>query len=351
MERLVFLTAPADVSGLPTEFLIFRAGVNDSTQGPVTFDAEAAAMVMKAYGDHGVDKMIDLEHRSLDWDDADPDARGWCQLAVRSGELWAVNVTWTPDGEARLKARTQRYTSPAFMCTYVAAEDGDPQGGFERVSRLINVAMCSMPASYGLEPLVASDKPGLDSPRRRGYGPASMAIAPTAAPAPTPTAPVAAPPAPDAPVLVAAPSASDELLAALLAATGAPTASAALAAVTANFAEVARANSERRRSAVQALIAVGAETPATAWSAGLVGTPVARLASEPVADLESRAAALRALRPASAELTPPPVGEDPAIEGLTASEVKYAESIKDPDHRARFIAARQHTNAKRAGSR
>ena len=87
----------------PSEFRLFKAGENETTKGTFTFDAEAARAVMAAAAQRdGVDYPIDLEHLSLESTDSrgfDPDARGWFQLAARNGELWAVNVRWTPDGQ------------------------------------------------------------------------------------------------------------------------------------------------------------------------------------------------------------------------------------------------------------
>lgn len=153
---LACLTAPVLLSleggKLPTEFRIFREGLNETDNGPVTFDAAAAAAVMEAYRAHGVDLQIDLEHLSVapalvtgDARNFDPDARGWCQLELRGGELWAVNVTWTEDGAARLRARKQRYVSPAIRF------DGD-----RRVVKILNLAITGMPATHEAVALVAS---------------------------------------------------------------------------------------------------------------------------------------------------------------------------------------------------
>jgi hypothetical protein len=137
---------------LPVEFRIFRAGVNDTTQGPIVFDADAAEAVMAAYAQHGVDLVIDLAHDSIDEqarvhrNDAD-DARGWCRLELRDGpELWAVGVTWTPDGARRLTERTQRYISPVV---FIDTETN-------RALEVFNLALCSMPATHNAAPLVAA---------------------------------------------------------------------------------------------------------------------------------------------------------------------------------------------------
>jgi len=138
-------------AALPTEFRIFRAGINDTSQGPIVFDADAAKSVMAAFAAHGVDMMIDLAHDSVDEaaranrSDAD-DARGWCSLEVRDGELWAVGVSWTPDGARRLTERTQRYVSPVV---FIDEETN-------RAIKLFNIALCSMPATHNAAPLVAA---------------------------------------------------------------------------------------------------------------------------------------------------------------------------------------------------
>ncbi len=139
--------------GKPTEFRIWKAGVNPTRNGyDVVFDAQAAEQVMAAFAEHGVELMIDLEHLSME-DVAssanfDPDARGWAKLEVRNGELWAINVRWTPDGERRLSERTQRYVSPTFYLD----EEGRP-------TRVVNIALVAMPATDGAVPLAARLNP------------------------------------------------------------------------------------------------------------------------------------------------------------------------------------------------
>lgn len=147
----VLLPAVADGAELPREFRVFSAGVNATSKGEFVFDEDAAADVMAAYATHGADVMLDLEHLSLESPQEsrsfDPDARAWCRLELRNGELWAVDVRWTPDGERRLRDRTQRYISPAFQV--------DPKT--RRITELVNIAITAMPATHGLTPLVAAN--------------------------------------------------------------------------------------------------------------------------------------------------------------------------------------------------
>jgi phage I-like protein len=111
---------------------------------------------MASFQAHGVDLVIDLEHLSLDDSSPnfDPDARGWCALEVREGELWAVNVRWTSDGQARLGDKRQRYVSPAFAW--------DRETG--RVTRIVNIALTAMPATHETPALVAAreESTGMD---------------------------------------------------------------------------------------------------------------------------------------------------------------------------------------------
>lgn len=114
---------------------------------------ESAAACVAAYQREGVELIVDLEHDSLSTEarnmrsDAG-DAHAWFKLELRAdGSLWAVDVRWTPDGERRLREKTQRYISPAF--------EHDDEGV---VMKIANAAMCSMPATYNAPALVSASK-------------------------------------------------------------------------------------------------------------------------------------------------------------------------------------------------
>ena len=147
------LSTPLVFAGdvLPTEFRLFKFGVNKTEKGDFIFDKAAAKSVMAARQEWGVDVMLDLEHQSLEVPPgaADPtarDARGWAKLELRADGLYCVGVSWTPDGATRLRNKTQRYVSPAF--------EDDPETG--RILRLINVAITSLPATHNTPALVAA---------------------------------------------------------------------------------------------------------------------------------------------------------------------------------------------------
>lgn len=135
---------------LPDRFRLFARGVNHTEKGPFLFDETSAASVLAYASQHAVDGMVDLEHLSLDLDatNYDPDARAWYRLEVIEGDLWATHATWTPDGERRLRARTQRYPSPAFETD----DSVDPP----RITKIFNVGLTALPATHGAFPLVAS---------------------------------------------------------------------------------------------------------------------------------------------------------------------------------------------------
>jgi phage I-like protein len=162
LSALLTLTADA----LPTEFCIFAAGENSTSKGVFLFDAAAAKAVMAAYEQQGVLVPVDLEHDALNEqaraNRADAaDARGWFKLELRKGELWAVDVAWTPDGARRLTEKTQRYISPAFVTEPIEGSEA------RRVVEIVNVALCAMPATHGAPALASRNTERLRSRSQR----------------------------------------------------------------------------------------------------------------------------------------------------------------------------------------
>lgn len=160
--RFLKLAVLVEGEAPPTEFRIFRAGVNDSTKGSVTFDAEAAKAVMAAWKDYGNDLPVDYAHAMIQGLAVDPalagKAAGWFDLEVRDGELWAVNVRWTEAAAEALTAKEYRYISPAFYTD----KDG-------RVVELVNVALTNIPATKDQDALVAASRETRDC-RARSAG-------------------------------------------------------------------------------------------------------------------------------------------------------------------------------------
>jgi phage I-like protein len=336
----------------PTEFRIFAAGVtlvrlNECER--IVYDAAAEAQVLAAWRKHGADVMIDLEHFSiLDPKDkaaarADAvDARGWCKLAARNGELWAVNVRWTPDGARRLMSGAQRYVSPVFS-----------QDEHDRPTEIVNIALCAMPAMCGLDSLIAASAKARRVARRslaasvHKVDPEKVKAALEALKSGDGTAALAmleeliasaasggAPPADDA-LNADLPSPDDSVEEPPAAAAVAASVNASLASLTASVAalasQVKALSSDRntreldeRRGLIGQLIKLGVETPALAWQGDPAKRiPVARLSAESVESLRGRVAAFGGKpRVLSAE---PPEREDetPDENGLdVAAEVK-----------------------------
>jgi len=354
----VALSVSADAP-LPTEFRIFRVGVNETTEGPLVFDVEAAAAVMAAFQKRGVDIAIDLQHDSISQaaraarNDA-ADARGWCSLEVRDGELWAVAVRWTPDGERRLREGTQRYISP------VAFFDRESY----RVTEIFNLALVSQPATHDAQPLVAARRLGMSMDPKLiaealdalTAGDAEKcaeilkAVIASAAGAPADagagdgsgasTEATAEPPDPD-------PEKDDaEAMArALSNMLKVQSAAEVVAVVKALSADVAALKLSRdadehneRVQLVGELVKLGAELPATAWADADKRVPVDVLRTMPMPALRARVEAFRKA-PRAFAATPPAQGAT-GIAALSDEDRARAEQIKDPAARERFIVAR-----------
>jgi hypothetical protein len=353
LDAVVDIGVEADAP-LPTEFRLLRAGLNLSRHNPIVFDAAAAARVMSETSVWGVDLMIDLEHDSLDprarvARNNAADAMGWFRLAVRDGELWAVGVTWTPEGERRLRDRLQRYISIACK----REKDGSP-------SWVVNVALCSMPAMHDAPPLVAASiaayaateysmdpkliTEALDA-LIAGDAAKCMEIlkgviasaAGAEAPADEPAAADASAESPDAP-----PDPNFVAASALRRITGREDTTEAIAELRRMRDTVASLSAERdaevlteRRGLVGDLVRLGVEYPATAWDGDAeLRNPVRRLAEEPIGELRARVATYTALRPDThARPVPPVTGTDSEYERrLTAGMTD--------DQRAAYVALR-----------
>lgn len=139
--------AGADPKAPPTEFRIFKQGVNSSVKGDFLFDEQAAGMVMSAYQEHGVELTIDYDHATLlTGSGVQAISAGWFGLEVREGDLWACNVRWTPKATAYLQAGEYRYFSPLFK--------SDTQTG--RIEKVLDLALTNTPALFDIDALVAA---------------------------------------------------------------------------------------------------------------------------------------------------------------------------------------------------
>lgn len=153
-ELAAFVRLDSTESGPPQSFRLFKLGDNRTSKGNFTVTAESAAQCMAAAADYENDLSIDYCHAIFAENHPAPDeagkAAGWFSLALREDGLYAENVRWTPKASKMLADREYRYTSPAFLT--------EKQGGKRVVVRVANVALTNIPASHGLQPLVASQR-------------------------------------------------------------------------------------------------------------------------------------------------------------------------------------------------
>lgn len=127
--------------GSPMAFRIWRAGDNATDFGVHHFTEKSASLLMSEQATRGNLYSIDTDHLSLN-DKAPPESRkavGWHRLAVRNGELWAVDVEWTDAVRAGLTKDVPewRYFSPA----YDTSKDGEIVG-------YLNTALTNNPATH-----------------------------------------------------------------------------------------------------------------------------------------------------------------------------------------------------------
>lgn len=146
----VLCSAALDGEELPTEFLLFKGGVTETTKGKFTVDAKKIIAAWKSYG---VRLILDSEHASLDDEvfktrgDA-RDALAYFDLEARAdGSIWAINVKFTDVGAERLRSRKAVFVSPAFV------HDEE-----NRVTEIVNAALTSMPATHNAPALVAASR-------------------------------------------------------------------------------------------------------------------------------------------------------------------------------------------------
>ncbi len=279
----------------PNEFRLFKAGINPTLKGDVVLDAAALQSVLQSYAAYGNDLVMDLEHRSIGAKGvADTDAMAWFKLAGRDGELWAVDVKWTPEGVRRLNAKSQRYISPAVL-----TDENN------RATEIINCALVSMPATLSTPALIAASRKELSMLTPEQVQKVVDAIANEDVEAMKTLltelmagAPAEEKPPEQDPALAEMTAAAPELLSA----TGATTIKDALATVAA-WGKNAKETADKaasielasRMTLVGDLVKLGAETPATAY-ADKDGKKVLvpRLLSEDFTSLRERVTALKA---------------------------------------------------------
>lgn len=356
MDRPLSTAVAQIVSGdsLPTEFLIFAAGDNETLDGVFHFTPKSAKSVIDERLRWGIRLMVDLEHKSVLPPDSIArctDSMCWADVEIRDGACYGVNAEWTPEGAERLKNKSQIYLSPTFYYNEETLE----------IEALYNVALVSAPKTLNAPALASAEfkgakkmdiaqfvalaksmgaatveetidgmrnvvnafgAPGEKKPEPKVEEPEE----PAAPPAPAQSAAVVPPPA--APVEEKVPATNSALF----------NENANLKTQVATLgAQLEKVESGERRACVAELVKLGVEIPATAWEDDAGSIPVARLRSEPIADLKTRIAKLSAVPGRAVRNAPPAV----QVANLSARELQIcSETGCTPERYAALKSAR-----------
>lgn len=142
---------------IPTELLLFNAGLTYTSKGTYLYDQLAQISVETKLKEHVLDGKcpIDYGHAMVGWNGGpDQKAAGWFTPEVRDGALWATKIEWTPDALKALSDKEWRYWSPAFYCDYEEVSYEDQVCC--RITELTNVALTNLPATKKQKPIIAS---------------------------------------------------------------------------------------------------------------------------------------------------------------------------------------------------
>lgn len=157
----------------PEEFCVLKKGTTQTVAGIYNFTEASAVKCMESQARYGNDYPIDYGHAAhhsmFSPDPAEAGkAAGWFKQEVRDGDLWATGVRWTPRAAKMLQELEYRYFSPVIDHTV----DGE-------VVALQSVALTNLPATYGMEPLMASQTttPAADEPPKETPPMKSLLIA------------------------------------------------------------------------------------------------------------------------------------------------------------------------------
>lgn len=139
----------AEIGGPPTAFRIWREGDNTTDHCPSFFSERSAALLLEEQVRRANRYSIDVNHLSLDKTAPLENQRavGWFSIAVRDGELWAIDVEWTDTVRPGLckEPPEWRYHSPAY--------DVDPES--HEIVSLLNLAITNTPATWGVTALAS----------------------------------------------------------------------------------------------------------------------------------------------------------------------------------------------------
>jgi phage I-like protein len=133
----------------PKEFRLFKMGDNPSTKGTFVFDEDSVRLTKEYYEKHGPARlMVDYEHKSLDSNAPIAERKASARFSPewRQDGLYATQVKWTPMATQEIVDGERNCFSPAF-----GHKDG-------HIRKLVNVALCNLPALDNVELLVAASE-------------------------------------------------------------------------------------------------------------------------------------------------------------------------------------------------
>lgn len=144
---------------LPDAVLLAPWGRVESTQGDFLVDAEAAALVIEAFEEHGTDLPIDYEHQTLGGRFSAPDgqapAAAWVkEIFAEAGRGLLARIEWTDNARKRLLAREYRYLSPVAL---IRRHD-------RKLAAIHSAALTNKPAIVGMAPIINRDAMGVAPP-------------------------------------------------------------------------------------------------------------------------------------------------------------------------------------------
>ena len=148
--RVPIIRAPAPLGTVPTEWRIFKMGVNTTADGKTfTLTKESASEAIALWRAEDTELFFDFDHKSLDpkmtLADDPARAKAWFELKLEDDGLYVTNVRYKPEVAALVKSGDIKYYSPGFKAQN------------DVVNRIINMAFVNLPRLTGLTPLVANN--------------------------------------------------------------------------------------------------------------------------------------------------------------------------------------------------
>lgn len=137
------------------DIVIAQDGLNKSPIGDFVIDAEGWGHIESKFKERdGVDMVFDFDHQSMGGKYARQDGRapaaGWIKaLRYEPGRGIIASVEWTDEARTLIRSKQYRYSSGVYNIDKKT----------RRVMEIVSVAITNTPATRGIEPLAASERP------------------------------------------------------------------------------------------------------------------------------------------------------------------------------------------------